>query len=270
MPRSPRAPPRPWTASSGTIKDVIFVNQTARTAAAFSRDRLADMAVIAGLDRQAFLDALDDPEHIAAVEAEHAEGVERGVNSTPTLFVNGELMRGVPSWEDLSAQSRPRQRAPAPLEIAASRPSRRAWPCRRSSSWHRSCWGRMRRPCQDRVRAGAGTLRQRRRRPDDRVQRRGRLAGRPGGGWPDLHARARRRTRLGRLGDPLRRRRVRRFVRLDVVEPGRGQRSAAHRRHRRQPVPEPGHALAGRGRRPRRARSTSPHRSTLSARSSCC
>jgi protein-disulfide isomerase len=84
--------------------NVVFHNQIGENRGAFSRERLADMAVIAGLDRQPFLDALDDPELLAAVEAEHQEGVDRGVNSTPTLFVNGEAMRGVPRWEDLSAR----------------------------------------------------------------------------------------------------------------------------------------------------------------------
>jgi protein-disulfide isomerase len=86
------------------MKDVIFFNQIGENQGAFSRDRLADMAVIAGLDRQAFLEELDDPAHLAAAEAQHQEGIDRGVNSTPTLFVNGEVIRGVPSWEDLSAR----------------------------------------------------------------------------------------------------------------------------------------------------------------------
>ena len=85
-------------------KDVVFHNQIGENRGAFSRSRLADMAVLVGLDRQAFLDALDDPALLAEVEAEHSEGVERGVNSTPTLFINGEPMRGVPSWDDLAAQ----------------------------------------------------------------------------------------------------------------------------------------------------------------------
>lgn len=84
--------------------DILYFNQDGENQGAFSRERLAQMAVLAGLDRQSFLDELDDPAHLAAAEAERSEGVERGVNSTPTLFVNGELVRGVPSWDDLSTQ----------------------------------------------------------------------------------------------------------------------------------------------------------------------
>jgi protein-disulfide isomerase len=82
---------------------VLFHNQDGENKGAFSRERLGDIAELVGLDRTAFLEALDDPQHLAAVEAERAEGAARGVNSTPTIFVNGQLMRGVPTWEDLSA-----------------------------------------------------------------------------------------------------------------------------------------------------------------------
>jgi protein-disulfide isomerase len=81
---------------------LLFANQHGENQGAFSRERLADMAELAGLDRQVFLTALDDPEHLSAIEAEHAEGVDLGVNSTPTLFINGEILRGVPEWDDLS------------------------------------------------------------------------------------------------------------------------------------------------------------------------
>ena len=47
---------------------------------------------------------MDDPAFQAAAEAEAAEGSDRGVSSTPTLFVNGEILRGVPEWEALSQQ----------------------------------------------------------------------------------------------------------------------------------------------------------------------
>jgi protein-disulfide isomerase len=82
---------------------LLFHNQHGENQGAFSRERLADMAVLVGLDRQAFLDGLDDAGYQAAIEAEHAEGADLGVSSTPTLFVNGELIRGVPSWDDLAA-----------------------------------------------------------------------------------------------------------------------------------------------------------------------
>jgi protein-disulfide isomerase len=92
---------------------LLFHNQNGENQGAFSRDRLADMAELAGLDRQAFLDSLDDPVLLREVEAERDEGTALGVSSTPTLFVNGELLRGVPTWDDLS------QRIEAAAEAAA-------------------------------------------------------------------------------------------------------------------------------------------------------
>jgi protein-disulfide isomerase len=83
---------------------LLFHNQDGENLGAFSRDRLADMAELVGLDRQAFLDAVDDPALLRQAEAERDEGTALGVSSTPTLFVNGELLRGVPTWEDLSAR----------------------------------------------------------------------------------------------------------------------------------------------------------------------
>lgn len=75
---------------------VLFHNEGEVT-----RERLADMAELVGLDREAFLERLDDPALLDAVEAERQMGVELGVNSTPTILVNGTLFRGVPSWDEL-------------------------------------------------------------------------------------------------------------------------------------------------------------------------
>lgn len=83
---------------------LIFHNQDGENGGAFSQDRLADMAELVGLDRDEFLAELEAPEHLAAVNAELEEGQELGVNSTPSLIVNGEVVRGVPTWEALSEQ----------------------------------------------------------------------------------------------------------------------------------------------------------------------
>lgn len=83
--------------------DLLFHNQHGENEGAFSRTVLADMAVLLGIDRSAFLAALDDPELIAAVKAETREGQQAGVNSTPTLDINGQLMAGLPTWDKVSA-----------------------------------------------------------------------------------------------------------------------------------------------------------------------
>lgn len=85
-------------------KQAVFHNQEGENGGAFSLDRLADMAELVGLEREAFLDEMEDPDHLAAVEAEAKEGVDLGVNSTPTMVINGQVVRGVPTWEALSEQ----------------------------------------------------------------------------------------------------------------------------------------------------------------------
>jgi protein-disulfide isomerase len=80
---------------------VVFHNQQGENQGAFSLERLADMAEIVGLDRAAFLEGMEEPVHQAAVQAEQAEGAALGINSTPSLVINGEVVRGVPQWEDL-------------------------------------------------------------------------------------------------------------------------------------------------------------------------
>lgn len=84
--------------------DIVYANQHGENKGAFSRDRLAEMAVLIGLDRQGFLDGLDDPAHVAAMETETASGTALGIRTTPTLVINGEVQTsGALSWEQLEA-----------------------------------------------------------------------------------------------------------------------------------------------------------------------
>jgi protein-disulfide isomerase len=51
-------------------------------------------ATAVGLDVEAFNSCFDSGEYASAVRAEKSEGEERGVASTPTLFINGQEMPG--------------------------------------------------------------------------------------------------------------------------------------------------------------------------------
>jgi protein-disulfide isomerase len=82
--------------------DLLFHNQDGENEGAFARVVLADMAVSMGIDRAAFLAALDDPELIAAVEAETRDGAQAGVSSTPTLDINGQRAVGSPPYATLA------------------------------------------------------------------------------------------------------------------------------------------------------------------------
>jgi protein-disulfide isomerase len=80
---------------------LVFANQHLENQGAFSRDRLADLATLAGLDRAAFLAGLDEPDHRDAVLTESAVASRLGIASTPTLVMNGEVYPGVPEWSGL-------------------------------------------------------------------------------------------------------------------------------------------------------------------------
>lgn len=54
-----------------------------------------------GLDEAAFNDCLDSGRYQEEVQTEMAAGRERGVQSTPTLFLNGEKIVGVVPFEQL-------------------------------------------------------------------------------------------------------------------------------------------------------------------------
>lgn len=84
------------------MHDLLFANQGAENSGAFSRDRLASMAVLLGMDRTMFLSALDDPKYRAAVTLETQQGNAAGVRDTPTLVINGKQYAGLPTWQALS------------------------------------------------------------------------------------------------------------------------------------------------------------------------
>jgi protein-disulfide isomerase len=56
--------------------------------------KLVDFASQAGLDAGAFKACMASPEAKKAVEDNMADGAALGVNSTPTIFVNGRLIVG--------------------------------------------------------------------------------------------------------------------------------------------------------------------------------
>jgi protein-disulfide isomerase len=57
-------------------------------------DKINEIAKSVGLDMKAFLTCIADPKHVAAVEADQAEGAEYGVEGTPAFFVNGIPLSG--------------------------------------------------------------------------------------------------------------------------------------------------------------------------------
>lgn len=75
--------------------DALFAAQAGENRGAFSSAKLKQIAANLGLDTVAFNAALDGHAHRAMVLQEKSDGQALGVASTPTFFVNGQLIKGV-------------------------------------------------------------------------------------------------------------------------------------------------------------------------------
>jgi protein-disulfide isomerase len=76
--------------------DYVFANQGDENSGALSDARLAQMAAAVGLDTAKWSTCIQDRATDAAVRQETAAGQARGVNGTPTVFVNGSKL---PSYD---------------------------------------------------------------------------------------------------------------------------------------------------------------------------
>jgi protein-disulfide isomerase len=84
--------------------DLLFWNQAGENLGGFRTERLQRMADAAGLDRAAWDTCMADPTNAQAIQATTAAAAGRGINQTPTLSVNGQLVAGLPqSYEALAS-----------------------------------------------------------------------------------------------------------------------------------------------------------------------
>jgi protein-disulfide isomerase len=74
----------------------LFENQ----GAAWNQGNLTDLAATTGLERTAFSQCLSNGSHRADVENARQAAVNRGVNSTPTFFVNDQRIDGNVAYEE--------------------------------------------------------------------------------------------------------------------------------------------------------------------------
>ena len=81
------------------MHDLIFSRQRA-----MKRDDLFAMAKSLGLDMDRFTKEIESEQVQAQIEAEQAEGKQRGVQGTPTFFVDGEELVGAASVEQFEAK----------------------------------------------------------------------------------------------------------------------------------------------------------------------
>ena len=78
--------------------DTLYLNQNGPNS--FPDGRLKQMAEMLGLDAAAFNQCLDSGEKRAAVEASIAEAQAQGIDSTPTILIDGTE---VTDWHDFNA-----------------------------------------------------------------------------------------------------------------------------------------------------------------------
>ena len=84
--------------------DWLFANQSGENLGAFSDARLRAIATSAGLDVSAWDACRATGTRQAAVRAETQQGAGKGVNATPTLYLNGEAIIGLHSAKELGAK----------------------------------------------------------------------------------------------------------------------------------------------------------------------
>jgi protein-disulfide isomerase len=83
----------------------IYNNQDGENAGGFRPERVKAIAEAAGLDTAGWDACVADPAVLAEVRASTQQGVGLGVNSTPTMFLNGTLVDppGLKSADELGA-----------------------------------------------------------------------------------------------------------------------------------------------------------------------
>jgi protein-disulfide isomerase len=85
--------------------DILFANQGAENVGAFSDKRLQAFAESLGLDMTSFDKCFSTNKYSADIEVDYQMGIAAGVNSTPSVFVNGtEITPGFrPTYDQLKS-----------------------------------------------------------------------------------------------------------------------------------------------------------------------
>ncbi len=85
------------------MHDKLFAGQNSG-AAAFSAERMITYAEDLGLDSRVFTQCLTGQEHFQAVQASLSQAVSLGLNSTPSLLINNQLVDNPMDYAAVSAE----------------------------------------------------------------------------------------------------------------------------------------------------------------------
>lgn len=85
--------------------DILFANQGAENSGAFTDKRLQTFAQSLGLDVTAFNKCFNANKYSAEIESNFQKGVAAKVDSTPTVFLNGQVVTpgSVPTYDQLKS-----------------------------------------------------------------------------------------------------------------------------------------------------------------------
>jgi protein-disulfide isomerase len=87
--------------------DTLFNNQAGENQGAFSDANLAKFAQEVGLDMTQYQTCMDQNTYLSKIQTSSQAAQQRGVNSTPTLFINGQKVVGAISlarFESIAGQ----------------------------------------------------------------------------------------------------------------------------------------------------------------------
>lgn len=86
------------------MHDLLYEKQSEWSASEDLKETLIGYAVDLGLNKTTFSSCLNDGKYLEEVEKDRNDALAAGAKGTPTLFVNGEIIRGVPqSYESFKA-----------------------------------------------------------------------------------------------------------------------------------------------------------------------
>ena len=103
--------------------DYVFWNQGRENRGDHSEGFVSRVAAAAGVEKAAFDACLAGPEVRAAITGQTSTALGSGVNSTPTLIVNGQSIVGVPQYDQLAGLIRQLAAAESPAPSPDGAPS---------------------------------------------------------------------------------------------------------------------------------------------------
>ena len=91
------------------FKSILFANWNGENAGAYADRRLLAFAESLELEMDKFKSCFNSNAHKAQIDKDYSDGIDAGVNSTPSIFVDGTMVlnaeneKYVPSYEDVAA-----------------------------------------------------------------------------------------------------------------------------------------------------------------------